>query len=210
MKPILLLFATLITIFSASAKQFPGKIITENGTRDVIFLVPRGSVPFIPDYHSMQYKIRYMNNQGRKKVLRPGQCLEISFSNNGEEVRMLSRKNTWETGPIFPFHRNLFLKVEVDGHMKLFRNYYKESVQAAGNTSSLVQDDYTHFRYLVQRGEDDLKLLNVLGFRSDMTNYFEDCPELVVRIDNRELRRRDAVEIVQFYNLHCSHPGGSK
>ena len=210
MKPILILFATVFIFFSASAKQLPGKILTAQGATDVIFLVPRGSVPFEPDYNSMQYKIRYLDPQGRKRTLRPGQCLEISFVNNGEEVRMLSRANTWEPGPKFRFNRNLFLKLEVDGYLKLFRNYYKESDQLAGSTSTVGQFEYTYYRHLVQSGDDELKILNVLNFRSDMTAYFTDCPELAERINNRDLRRRDAAEIVQYYNLNCGYQGVSK
>ncbi len=210
MRPILIFLAAVLIVFSAHAKKLPGKIISENGISDVVFFVPRGSIPFEPDYPSIQYKIRYLDPQGRKKVLRPGQCDEIRFVYNDEEVRMLARKNTWMPGPKFSFNRNVFLKLEVDGHMKLFRNYYKETIPDAGSTSMVGQHEYTRYRYLVQRGGDDIRLMSVLGFRGDMTTYFEDCPELAARIDNRDLRRRDAVEIVQFYNRNCGYLGESK
>jgi hypothetical protein len=207
MKPILIILVTILTAFSAHAKKLPGKIITDQGVSEVVFFVPRGSIPFEPDYHSMQYRIRYIDAKGHKKVLRPGQSREISFMYNDEEVRMLARKNTWEPGPKIRFNRNLFLKLEVDGNVKLFRNYYTESIHGPGNTSLIGQDEYTHYRHLVQRGDDDLRLMDALNFRNVMTTYFEDCPELAGRIDNRQLRRRDAVEIVQFYNRNCGYLG---
>ncbi|TCK64999.1 hypothetical protein DFQ05_2211 [Winogradskyella wandonensis] len=42
-------------------------------------------------------------------------------------------------------------------------------------------------------------------FRKEAMNYFSDCTDLVEKIESKELKREDIIEIVQFYNTKCTN-----
>ncbi len=42
------------------------------------------------------------------------------------------------------------------------------------------------------------------NFKNSASNFFSDCPELVQKIENREFKKRDLKEIIEFYNTKCS------
>lgn len=41
------------------------------------------------------------------------------------------------------------------------------------------------------------------NFKNTASNFFSDCPELVKKIQNREFKKRDINEIIEFYNTKC-------
>jgi hypothetical protein len=41
------------------------------------------------------------------------------------------------------------------------------------------------------------------NFKKAASKYFEDCPELVDKIQTKEYRKRDLRSIIEFYNTHC-------
>lgn len=41
------------------------------------------------------------------------------------------------------------------------------------------------------------------NFKDAASAYFSDCPELVEKIKNKEYKKRDLVEIVEYYNNEC-------
>ncbi len=62
---------------------------------------------------------------------------------------------------------------------------------------------YSVEKYILQKGDGELKRTKGLNFRKDMVEYFSDCPELSKRIDNKEFRNNDLESIVRFYNNKC-------
>lgn len=42
------------------------------------------------------------------------------------------------------------------------------------------------------------------NFKKAATDYFKDCPSLVSLIEARKLKKKDIVEIVQYYNKNCN------
>lgn len=184
----------------AEGKRIEGKILTEKGVRDVTFRIPLHFFSKDPDYVQLQKKVSYFDSDGRREVLWPSMASEIHFVHRGEPIRMMSRVNTLELLLIFEHERNIFLRLEEDGSMKLFRYYYRENVKRAGSTSFTDEDEFVHDRYILQKGDGILKAPSVLNFRKDMTAYFEDCPELLSMIEDKEYKRRDLVSMVRFYN----------
>ena len=55
----------------------------------------------------------------------------------------------------------------------------------------------------LQRENGALIAPNTLGFRKQMEEYFKDCQKLADLIANKDFKRRDIEEIVEFYNRQC-------
>ena len=41
------------------------------------------------------------------------------------------------------------------------------------------------------------------NFKKGASNFFSDCPKLVLKIKNKEFKKRDLKEIIEFYNSNC-------
>ena len=206
MRKLIFLFIGLIVGFNLNAKKIEGKIILEKDTLDVIFKIPFKLLAQEPNYEKLQVKVKYYDSNGNKIVLRPDDAKEIQFNDGYEDVRMLSRYNSLYLGSIFSTSTNIFLKIEIDGKLKLFNYYYTQSSGGMynGATGTMTGGySYSVEKYILQKGELELKRTKGLMFRKDMVEYFGDCPELSKKIQEKEFRKDDMQAIVRFYNNNC-------
>ena len=189
----------LLFVFKVEAKKIPGQIIYKNDTVNVILNIPTKILPSEPNYVKLQKKVKYFDSQGVKKVVHPGEAIEIRFVFKSEEVRMVSRPNR----NLYSNKLNLFLKVEVDGDLKLFSYYYTVNSHNPSAQITMGQS-YTARRFLLQKGDEDFKMPKKIGFKKDMMEYFDDCPELSKKIESKEFRKSEMVSMVIFYNRSCN------
>lgn len=191
---------------SLEAKKVDGKIVYENDTVDVTFIIPVKLLSQEPKYERLQYKIKFYDPSGKKVILKPDQAKEIQFTYGSEKIRMLSRRNSLQTGIIFSASVNIFLKLEMDGELKMFSYYFTQNSPGMYNASTgMVSPGYTYDveRYILQKEDAELKSLKGLSFRKDMMEYFMDCPALSRKIEDRILKKSDLEAIVRFYNSNC-------
>ena len=206
MRKLILLFIGLIICFNLNAKKIEGKIIFKNDTLDVTLKIPFKFITQEPNYQKLQAKVKYYDSDGNKVVLKPDDAKEIQFNYGNGNVRMLSRNNSLYLGNIFFPSTNIFLKIEIDGKLKLFNYYYTQSSGGMynGATGTMTGGySYSVESYILQKGESELKRTKGLMFRKDMVEYFEDCPELAKKIQEKEFRKDDMQAIVKFYNNKC-------
>jgi hypothetical protein len=202
----LLLVFSLILTFKLEGKRIEGKIIFGNDTLLVTFNIPFKLFGQEIYYEKMQSKIKYYNSAGDILVLKPDKANEIQFIYKSENVRMLSRNNTLGLGNIFSTNSNIFLKLEIDGRLKLFNYFFtKRSPGMYNATTGMTTGGFSYGteKFILQKEEDELFRPISLTFRKDMVEYFRDCPALVERIENKEFRMNDLESIVIFYNLNC-------
>jgi predicted Zn-ribbon and HTH transcriptional regulator len=202
----LLVVIGLILSFKLEAKKIEGRIIFENDTIDVTFNIPIKFFTQEPNYEKLQYKVKYFDSAGNKIILRPDKAKEIQFKYEYENVRMLSRYNSLGLGNIFSMSTNIFLKLEIDGELKLFNYYYTQHSAGAYNASTgMMTGGYSYRveRLILQKGNGELKRPKGLTFKKDMINYFSDCPKLVEKIESKDFRKDDLESIVRFYNSNC-------
>jgi len=198
-KSLLLIFVFFFTLTAAKAKkELSGIIVYEKDTVAVTFLIPINVFTLSPKYLKLQEGVKYLNAEGKRKKIYPEEAKEIQFEYLGENIRMISKKYTVQ-GVFFSSTSVIFLKMEVDGYLKLFLH---QSTQTSSNfngqgSTSLVTS------YVVQKGNGEFKKLPTIEFRYEMTTYFNDCPELVTKLEEKVFRKRDRVKIVEFYNANC-------
>ncbi len=192
-------------IFYAEAKKLKGQIIYINDTVNVTFNIPVSFLTQEPNYEKLQQKVTYFDASGIKKVLKADDAKEIRFQLGHEEIRMLSRENSIGLGSIFNMNSNVFLRIEIDGNLKLFSYSYTQQYPGMynGSTGVTTGGSYRLEKFALQKGERTLKVPADLTFRKDMSDYFNDCPDLVRKIENKEFRKNDLKAIVKFYNEYC-------
>jgi hypothetical protein len=200
------LIIALFIFTSATARKIPGRIIDMQGRAiQVTFKIPFKLLSPHPNFETIQYRIAYLDSRGKKQVLHPDDAREIAFTYKGEEIRMLSRIDNLHHR-LFSSDDRIFLRLLVNGNMKLFDYYFTQSTPgyydgATGGMSA--GSTYTADNYILQKGDGELMQPRGLAFRKDMIAYLHDCPEVAAMVEEKALRRRDMEIIVRQYNEKC-------
>lgn len=206
MKKISLLTIAAFLAFKLEAKKIPGKIIFANDTIDVIFNIRTSLLTDEPKYSNLQFKVKFFDSNGKKKILKPNEAKEIRFTYQGENIRMVSKRNTLELGSIFNLGAYVFLRLKIDGYLKLFYFYDTQSSSGMYNANTGTMSggySYTVTCSALQKGEGELKVPPSLTFKKEMSQYFSECPKLVEKIQSKDYRKNDLESIVRFYNSNC-------
>lgn len=202
----LLVIVVLAASVNVYAKKIPGLIISKGESREVMFDIKVKLFDGEPNFERIQFKVRYYDENGKKQILRPDDADEIIFDFEGMEVRMISCPNTIGGGGMFSSSSRIFLKIEIDGPLKLYRYYYTQTNAGFNGGAGGVYTPTTSYQVenlIFQKGIGPLKQPRSLGWKKDMLEYFSDCPELRERIENKDLRKREIEAIVNYYNANC-------
>jgi hypothetical protein len=135
MKKVVFLLLGIVFAFELQAKKISGTIIFERDTLDVTFNIPVGFLSSEINFEGLQYKVKYYDSNGKKITLRPHEAKEIRFTYNNQTIRMLSRLNNfdnWTTWNVLGSNTHIFLKLEIDGEVKLFKYFYRMNNGGAG------------------------------------------------------------------------------
>lgn len=208
MKKVALLFTIILTCFTSTlfARKIEGQIISSADTQNVVFNIPFRFLSKVPNFERLQIRVRYYDASGKLVTLKPDDAEEIRFMLGREQIRMLSRPNTLGAN-IFSNQKNIFLRLKIDGPLKMFHYYYTQTSPGmySGATGGMSAGySYSVENRILQKNNGELKRPRGLSFRKDMREYFSDCPQLIERIEAKDFRRSDMEAIVRFYNLNCA------
>jgi hypothetical protein len=80
----------------------------------------------------------------------------------------------------------------------------------AGGMNMAMGTSFTIKNYYLRK-KDDKSVTHITStslfsknFKKTAAKYFEDCPSLVEKIENKEYRKRDIRAIIEFYNSKCT------
>jgi len=197
-KLLLISLLSLLFITTVEGKKVEGKIIYVNDSIiNVTFNIPINYMTQEIDFERLQYKVTYFDANGDKIILHPGLAKAIQFTYMNENVSMFSKYNNGDF---------LFLKLIIDGRLKLFEYYFTSQTPGTFNASTGGMNasfSYSVERYLLQKGDFELKRIKRSKFVKEMCEYFSDCPLLVEKIEKEEFGKNDIEAIVRFYNSSC-------
>ena len=187
---LILLVCLMFSISTRAQKDYEqGYIITNSKDTLVGFVKDRKQPPF-----GKLYKKVYFKNKHKKKKFSPNQIIEYKQGNNEYEsvwIDISSHLINEKYTSIPDQGEKEFLKVIERGYL----TYYQREFEYADN-------DYIDQISLFKR-EDDNYLVRVtqgiFGLKKEsLASYFNDCPDLVNKIKNEEIKTPN--EIVKFYN----------
>lgn len=205
-QPLVFILLVCVTIPCLATEKTPGTIIyPDKDKEEVIFELPLllfGDLNYI----KLQEKVKYTDSFGAKKLLRPEQVKEIVFTYKGERIRMISIPKSGDLmlGSIFSASTSIFLKLEEEGSLSLFKYEYKQSSPGSMSPGGGMTGGYSYNvdKHLLLKTGGTMKWPRDLSFRKDMIEYFSDCPELSAKIDKKEFKKDHLIEIVRFYNSY--------
>jgi hypothetical protein len=171
----------------------------------VIFEIPVIKSSGEPDYQKIQSKIIYYDSTGKKFTLRPDSVLEIRCKRPGKITRMVSLYNSLGLGTMFSQGEYIFLKLEIEGKVNVFRYYYIQRGAGGYNasTGTMSNSSYKSDDFILQNKNGQLMRPSWMNFRKDMKDFFGDCSTLSEKIQNKEYGKDDVLKIADYYNSNC-------
>jgi hypothetical protein len=206
MRRLLLIIAVIVISLHAYGRKLQGVIIVNGNSKDVMFDINIRFIAGDPNFERTQYRIRYYDESGKKHILHPDDADEIRFDFKGMQIRMISVPNTILGKSLFSNASKIFLKLEIDGALRLYRYYYKQSTGGSFGAGGAYYPGATFSadNLIFQKGNGPLKQARSIRWKHDMLEYFSDCPELRERIESKDLRKKEIEAIVFYYNQHCA------
>lgn len=193
----------------AEKKPVTGKIISTTDTLDVVFMISINVESGMPDFEKLQEKFTYTDAANKKVVVRPSEAKEIQFVYRTRTFRMISMENTLMLGSIMTMESKIFLKLDIDGKLKLYTYYNTKSSAMGGGYGpngmpmATTYSKISYHKSIYQKEDGALMMPDGITFRSDMKNYLSECPLLVEKIENKNFKKDDGLNIVYFYNNNC-------
>lgn len=171
--------------------EVPGIIILNNNdTLRVKIDLPVDIDGYIK-YKKIQNLIKYTSADNKQKKLNADEAKEISFNYKLFSIKLLSRPKYMlyltNTQVNLENGRNIFLRVVLEGKMKIFEYHYIETrVQNTVSNGSLGSSgEFVEVKaYLLQKGDGNLFKPTEFSFDQEMANYVSDCPTV-----SNEIRR---------------------
>ena len=205
-KIFLLTLIGLSLLLNSQAEKFKGIIILKSDTIEVTFNIPVKYFEDEPNYEKLQSKVKYYDSKGKKVTLKPCNAKEFQFDYKNRKIRMVSKPNSLGLGNLFTMSDCIFLKLEIDGELKLF-SYY-DTRQRGGSYNSFTGgmtpgSSYCIVQDILQLGNGGLIRPKGINFKNSMSELFKKCPSLVEKIESKEFRKKELEELVRYYNSNC-------
>ena len=190
----------------AKPKTVKGKIIYENDSIDVLFVIPFAYSTEELKVWGLQNKVKFINSATRKKsIVKPSQEKEIQFyyeENEGfTKIRMISTYNrVKQISGSESFLDNIFLKIDIEGKMNLYTYYYRENNPGDSATTGGL---FVVSSKIIQRQDDNMLMPRYSYLKKDLTEYITDCPEAKRTVENSVNSLNDIKKVVEIYNVYC-------
>lgn len=92
-------------------------------------------------------------------------------------------------------------------HIELF--YVSEYIYQGGAVTPITTISSYHEKYLRKKNDRVAYNMGYLygaaqrGIKKRVENFFNDCPELIDKIENKEIQKKETMEIALFYENNC-------
>lgn len=198
---LILVGVVLMISLQLQARKVNEKIIYPNDTIEVVLEIRFPILAKEPAYENMQSNVYYYGPNGKFVVVKPKDALEVQFTLDGKLVRLIS-KNVKEAG-LTRSSKPKFLRLHTDGKMRMYYWYWSTRTAAAPGTPGSMSMSFTGF--VLQREGGNLKAFSGFYTQESLVEYFNDCPDVVAKIQSTAWRKRDSEELVAIYNEKCGN-----
>jgi hypothetical protein len=168
--------------------------------------------------------LKYYDQEGKKKKITVDNTREFGYFIDKKVIRYLCINQFF---PNDPFATRMFLKLEINDNLKLYSSTCTADLNrprigmmpnlpvntdrmATNNGSFTATGVMITTEYLLQKGDENPYDVTSFGFRKDLSEYLKEDKELVDKIQNRDLKEKDIVAIVNEYNRWFKYERNAK
>ena len=199
MKKIILLIVFLASLsLQSHARKVKGYYLdSQLDTFHVTFNI-HISPPNDVDARYLHNGLTFWDSNDNQRILKPHQAKSFSFTYNNKDYNFISCQDYLNLSKhvVKKSSTYLFLKLEVEGSMRLLSYTYTQHVGIDFSYSTTIM--------IYQRTNDLLFSPKPMAYKKSLVKYFADCPEVQDKIKSNFFGKGDDLEIVRVYNSFCS------
>ena len=199
MKKLILLVVFLVGLsLQSQARKVKGYFLDNNRDTSYVTFNIHISPPNDVDARYLHNGLTFWDSNDNERVLKPHQAKEFCFTYNKIDYRFISCQDYLNLSKhvVKKSSTYLFLKLEVEGSMRLLSYTYTQHVG--------IDFSYATTILLFQRKNDLLFSPKIMAHKKSLVKYFEDCPQVQDKIKSNYFGKGDEVEMVKTYNNFCS------
>ena len=171
----LFIFTLIVSAAHAQLNYVDGYVITNRN--DTLFGKVKYSTPAL-----RSSKVIFMENNAKEKTrYKPFQIKGYYVEKTSYDSKI------YDIDPALPFGYGVFMERRNEGVLKVY--YYWNTDKERGFTQTFLEND-----------GDYLMEVDFIGFKKQMTRYFEDYPKLQSKIKRGTYKKRDLDKMVAEYN----------
>ena len=144
--------------------------------------------------------------KAKKEKFKPNQVDSILFNVNDRIDKYITTYITKKK------KRLAFVHLIMEGNVSLIGRTEKTNMQTSRHNDvdpwdiekPALSNYFNHNRLLLIKDGKVLEQIKIKGFRKRAMEFFSECEKLVKKIDNKELKKEDLIEITEFYNTNCN------
>ena len=167
------------------------------------------SVVYFKDGSEKNGFVKFTNNDRIKfKTDKKEKTVNLSHETVDKIItRIDGIKSTFQYRTIKGRKKPSLLEILGSGKVTLYRDSFTTNTNNKNFSNSFNTNKYTY--YYVSKSDEkeitdlDYKKFSPKHFIKAAKLYFKDCPQLIDKLEKKELGRRDFVAIVDYYNEDC-------
>lgn len=189
-----LLIMSSIHYVSAQNTYYPGFVVLNSG--DTL----KGKIQDRNINRGVIYdRIRFISENGKKEKYTAEDLISYSVESVNFESKWFNEETAFfkfRYTSIYGQGEKVFLRVNVKGKLTCYTNEYVDE----------DNDFFDGFELYLKEGENEFQRANqgLFGLKKNkLSEYFRDCPSLVEKINNEEIK--NAIEVANYYNAECGN-----
>ena len=144
----------------------------------------------------MQEGVDFMDDRGKKRLLLPTEADEFGFAYEGDTIIMRSVYDN------IGREKDIFLRVLVDGVVSCYTYWGEYRLNAPGPNGAGMGQSAT-LSTILQHSNGELVVIRPGHYRTDLMEFFADCPALVEKIKPDVQHKMTLEKCAQEYNKSC-------
>lgn len=204
MRKFLLFF---FVIPGALLAQTKATIVVGPDSTEINLILPEEFLHDNEIHLSLQFKVEYLDVDGKKQTLRPKELDKLIFTYKGQTFVMVTQPNILkeEYGNVWTKQKEILVQQNLDGELKLYTYYYWADILGNPANPYNMNAPVPFPKRLIKLGDKGIQELpEVFSFRKEMKKLLSNCPPVCEKLESKEYQRDDIDEIVEMYNRECS------
>jgi hypothetical protein len=159
-------------------------------------------IPIVPpnkvDVLRLHDGLTFFDSNDNERALKPHQAKAFFFTYDDVDYHFVACQDYLNLSKklVKSASTYLFLRLEVEGSMRLFSYTYTQHVG--------IDFSYPTTMMVYKRKNDLFFVPKPMSYKKSLIDYFEDCKEIQDKIKYNFFETDDDIEIVKLYNLVCA------
>jgi len=154
--------------------------------------------------------LHYWDAENKLKTLTAGEAIEYRFNYENEVIRMISYTYaTEDQSKLGAYTYSYFVKLEFEEKLTVYSQESQSTIPIPlffkGSFLAIFGFDIAGNKvFFFEKNNGPITRIEKKKFKKHFSEYFSDCKDLALKIEQKLLTHKNALEIAEYYNNNCN------